>query len=439
MRSDVRGLVAFVGIILLVAIAPRPAAAATFTVTGYVKDFFVVQDPSDITVPDALFTSSTRSEVKPATATANNVRARVNIAVGVNEWLGLEGAYSLVPRLQDDEAAAYGAELASQVTPLYRIDDLRASLSPVRPDAGDHFVVLQNLDRLYATVSGPWFDLYLGRQAIAWGAARAVNPTDVIAPYLYTEIDTEHRIGVDAARLRVPVGALGEVDAGYVAGADAEWKHSAAFLRGKSYAAGIDYSVLAMMFRENVLVGADMTFPIKGAGAWIEAAVVGIDREGESPLSSNDTYTRVTTGLDYSLHNATYLFIEYHYNDAGERSPDDYAVVAGTPAYTEGGVYLLGRHYLIPGISWPVTPLWNLGGSTLINLNDGSFLLAPTLEFNATQNLYLSAGAFAGFGEQPRLSGLSTVVAGAALTFLEFESEFGAYGDVYFVSARYYF
>jgi len=87
--------------------------------------------------------------------------------------------------------------------------------------------VLQNLDRLYATVAAPHFDLYVGRQAIAWGSARAVNPTDIIAPFLYTEIDTEDRVGVDAARLRIPAGALGEIDAAYVGGEDLEWGQSA--------------------------------------------------------------------------------------------------------------------------------------------------------------------------------------------------------------------
>ena len=375
--------------------------------------------------------------------TANNVRARLNVGVGMTDWLAVDGSYNLVPRWQDDEAAAFGAILGQQVTPAYRIDDLRASLWPVRPGADDNLVVLQNLDRLFVTLTAPWFDLYLGRQAIAWGSARSVNPTDVIAPYLYTEIDTEDRIGVDAARLRIPVGALGEIDAGYVAGADAEWDNSAAYVRGKGYGAGIDYSIIAMTFRRHLLLGIDATFPIRGAGVWIEAAGVELDSDRYLGPNLEDNYARLTAGFDYSFRNATYIFLEYHYNGAGVSSASAYSEVAASPAVREGGVYLLGRNYLVPGVAWPVTPLWNLGGTILLNFDDNSWLAAPTLEFNALENVYLAAGAFVGFGDQPEVADTAfTGPESPALLdpgALEFHSEFGAYSDTWFVSARYYF
>ena len=53
-------------------------------------------------------------------------------------------------------------------------------------------------------------------QAIAWGSAFVINPTDVIAPYVYNALDQEERYGVDALRVRVPTGALSETDLGYV-------------------------------------------------------------------------------------------------------------------------------------------------------------------------------------------------------------------------------
>ena len=56
-------------------------------------------------------------------------------------------------------------------------------------------------------------------------------------------------------------------------------------------------------------------------------------------------------GLDYSFNGKTYTFIEYHYNGAGTDRPEDYLTNIDQSAYTRGGVYLLGVHYLAPGIN----------------------------------------------------------------------------------------
>jgi hypothetical protein len=84
-----------------------------------------------------------------------------------------------------------------------------------------------------------------------------------------------------------------------------------------------------------------------------------------------------------------------------------------------------------------------VGGSLLANLNDGSVLAAPTVEYNVMENVYLATGAFVGFGKQPLLSAtaVTTPTAGffAGEAPLDLASEFGAYPDVYFFSARYYF
>jgi hypothetical protein len=98
-------------------------------------------------------------------------------------------------------------------------------------------------------------------------------------------------------------------------------------------------------------------------------------------------------------------------------------------------VYLLGRHFLAAGATWPVTLIFNVGGSVLVNLDDGSLLLSPTVEYNLLENVYLAAGAFVGFGDEP----VSTAGNTSSPAAIDVESEFGSYSDVYYLSARYYF
>ena len=101
------------------------------------------------------------------------------------------------------------------------------------------------------------------------------------------------------------------------------------------------------------------------------------------------------------------------------------------PAYTEGSVYLMGRHYLIPGITYQLNPLITFTGQSLINLADRSIFAAPQAEYNIASDFYLGAGAFISLGRKPAANGEGTPGI--------LRSEFGAYPNIYFASFRYYF
>jgi hypothetical protein len=93
-------------------------------------------------------------------------------------------------------------------------------------------------------------------------------------------------------------------------------------------------------------------------------------------------------------------------------------------------------------VAYPISLLWNVGGTVLFNASDGSYLLAPTVEYNVLDNVYLAAGAFVGLGDQAHILETAGGYGGDPLldpSALRFESEFGAYTDTYFISARYYF
>jgi hypothetical protein len=196
-----------------------------------------------------------------------------------------------------------------------------------------------------------------------------------------------------------------------------------------------------MAFRgDNLLMGADVTRALWEMGSWLEAAVVAAgDEGGRIGDADRIAYGRLAAGLDYSFKNATYAFLEYHYSSAGRNDPAGYARESTSRAYTDGGVYLLGRHYLAAGATWPVTLIFNVGGTVLANLGDGSFLLAPVVEYNVLENAYLAAGAFAGFGDGPALAGDAPPSPAALDGSIDFQSEFGTYADVYYLSLRYYY
>lgn len=396
--------------------------------SGYIKSFAVGIHTAEI--------DNARAELQRDFMWAMNNRARANVAVYLSEWLDFNVSYDLSLRVQDDDMFKADPLLVFQAMSIYRVADLKSVIWPDDPGEGDHVALFQNLDRLYLTLRAPRFDLIVGRQVIAWGSAHAINPTDIIAPFLYTEIDAEDRIGVDAARLRVPAGSLGEVDVGYVAGEDFRWSESAVFARGKFYAGKTDFAVLGVAFRENAMAGVDVTRAVGGAGVWCEAAYVWAEAfDDRSSVGDENDYLRLSAGADYNFGAGVYTFLEYHYNGAGVNDPAEYLrnIASNPTAYRDGAVYFFGRHYIIPGVSWQITPLTVFFAETLANVSDGSFLLAPYVEYNATANIYLSIGGYGAIGENPEM-----VTAGHPEQ-LQVNSEFGAYPKQYYAFLRYYF
>jgi hypothetical protein len=400
------------------------SVAGDFSVGGYVKSYLFLFHPP--TVGD-----SSGARISPSPEALWSNRFRLQASGSPRAWMRLDAAYDLAPRIQS-EGMTGNSLLFGMIDPFsYRAVDLDPDLYPSEPGAVRHFALGQNLDRASVTLRFSSADFTVGRQAIAWGSARVINPTDVLAPFTFETLDTEDRIGVDAVRARIPLGTLSEIDAGYVFGKDLEFGNSAFFARTGLNAARTDFSVLFMGFRENLLLGFDLARPVGRAGFWLETAYVFADALGGENAGVQENYFRASSGVDYNLTGNTYGFIEYHFNGAGAALPRDYVKQYAEVAYTEGSVYLMGRHYLIPGLAWQYNPLVSFTFQSLIHMTDPSVFLAPQVEYNIASDIYLDAGAFVGVGRKPDI--------GNILEPVVLRSEFGGYPNIYFASLRRYF
>lgn len=417
------------GMLLLVlfGVLVTSAQAESFiSLGGYYKIFFVVFNPPR-------WENSTGSGLPERAMGMVNNRLRLNLFSDLGHWISFSLAYCISPRIQDPSLFDQGLFLVDFDLFQYRFIDLKSQLNP-RDDEPSSFAIFQNLDRAFFTIKTGPVDIFIGRQAIAWGSARAINPTDIIASFSFQELDTEDRVGVDAVRVRVPLGFMGELDTGYVFGEDFKFEKSAFYIRSKFYVARTDGSLLLLGFQRNLLAGLDIARSLGGAGFWIEAAYVFVDVFDNDRHTRKNDYFRSTVGLDYSFSGNTYVFIEYHFSGAGTNKPEEYLKNFARPGRPEGAVYLMGKHYLIPGLSYQITPLIMFSGEALFNLSDLSLFLAPQVEYNISQNIYLSAGAFVGMGETPEC-----LVGEDLIPAKRFRSEFGGYPDTYFTSFRIYF
>ena len=398
--------------------------AADFSFSGYYKSYLLTYQPAGIQ-------NSGSDSANPSLLESWTHRLRLNLTYTPQPWMDVNAAYDLAPRIQSPALFRNPLQFG-QIDPFrYRAVDIRAQIYPSEMEASDHVALLQNLDRAAVVFRTAPADITVGRQAIAWGSARGVNPTDVLAPFSFDALDTEDRVGIDAIRARIPLGALSEIDAGYILGEGGEFKNSAFYGRVKFNANKTDATFMFMGFRENLLAGLDLAGAIRGAGYWLETAYVFVDALKPRDKEVNGNYFRASSGVDYSFSGKTYGFIEYHFNGAGASRPEDYLQNYSRSAYTEGAVYLLGRHYLIPGISYQISPLVAFNGQSLVNITDPSIFMTPQIEYNLAPNAYLGAGAFIGVGGRPS--------AIAEADGLELHSEFGGYPNIYFGFFRYYF
>jgi hypothetical protein len=347
------------------------------------------------------------------------------------DWASLELAYTLNPEIQPGFLQG-SSVFPGSGTGEYRVIDLRRRLLPWSSAQVNNIRLYNDLDRAAITLNLPFADVSAGRQAVAWGSARIVNPTDVIVPMRFSAMESEYRLGVDALRIRIPFGSMHEGDIGYIFGEDFRFDRSAAFARVKLHLFQTDISALAMLFREDLMVGADLSRAIGNAGAWLETAYVIPDllNLGTAGEAWAQDYLRLSAGLDYNFSGGLYTYLEAHYNSPGAIDAADYAQLLNEPAYTDGGVYLLGRYYLGLGATYPAGALLPVSALVLVNLTDPSAVISLSVEYNIKENVYWEWGCALGLGRNP-------VLAGSELA--EYRSEFGVYPNTVYTAVKMYF
>jgi len=393
----------YFSLLFSLSLIPAACLAGQLEFGGYAKSFLIFQHSPDGSGDRWMLTNPW--EVKISCLPRDN--------------FSLNLAYIISPHW---ESPASGVEASSSARQ-YRVSDFKPRLLSDSLSAAANLSLWQNLNRAYVRLSFNRADIFMGRQPIAWGSARFINPTDVIAPYGFQELDTEDRIGVDAVRINYPLGQLSEVGLGYISGKDFKPQNSAAYLRPKIYLFKTDLAFTLMKFKNNLLYGIDASRSLGGAGLWWEAGYIDFEEPSEDAF-------RISAGADYRLSDRIYAFGEYHFNGFGELGASSYIENYAKQAYSENVVYLMAKNYFTVGLNYQLTPLLNSGTQPILNIDDKSIVLSQQFDYNLAQNSYLSFGFYTGLGKGPEI-----ILGGGSVI----RSEFGSYSDIYFASYKIYF
>jgi hypothetical protein len=250
----------------------------------------------------------------------------------------------------------------------------------------------------------PYGHVLIGRQRIAWGSGRLWNPTDFFNPVSPTAIEPDEKVGVDALFLTFNRGAFGALQLVGAPGRDERGVAHKGAIRWRDTVGVTDYALLIGNIDDKIVLGGDLTTNLFDGGLRFEALM--------TLSTGRRASTQVVAGYDYTLTTALfpaglYLLVEYLYNSDTNNPPSPAEVSqeivptpeqlpqSGTdvPPPTTGSNRLETRshHQLGLSASYDLTPLWNLKGAFIIDLEEGSRFFAPTLTWSVTSNIDLTA------------------------------------------------
>lgn len=248
-----------------------------------------------------------------------------------------------------------------------------------------------SIDRLYAAISRGPVDLTLGKQTMPWGSGILLKPTALAQSVPATDLRAE-REGLWAARLYI--AASDEAGFTFVA-ATPEDACCYPTILGRftiDFAeSGLSAQVAWLDASDDVQVGIDFKTEFE-IGFWVEATYA-VHMSGQNDVGTLEA----EVGVDYTfpVFLGWYTALEWLHHGAGIADKNDY-LTSGLQG-TERG-FFLGTDYGVLLNRIAVHANWQILLVSMLNLRDLSGIVAPQVQWLATDQLDLSVGGNLTFG-----------------------------------------
>ena len=249
-------------------------------------------------------------------------------------------------------------------------------------------------DRLSVGLSEGPVEVEIGRQAISWATTLFLTPADPFAPFDPSDPFREYRGGIDAVRLRVFPGPFTEVEAVVRVAETNLGTTVTALARAQTSSGGWAFGGWAGMLHD------DPSMALFATGAFAATVI-----RSEATLREDDAgemTVRATLGLDRFFtpgRKDLYLIAELQYDGLGARDASSILEITSSKSFIRGEIQTLGRWTAVMQASYQIHALVGLDAMALVNLADGSTLLAPGLSWAATKSTSIRVGIYSGLGE----------------------------------------
>lgn len=244
-----------------------------------------------------------------------------------------------------------------------------------------------NVDRVYVDLHFKGFDLSIGKQRAALGVSYLWAPLDVFNRVNVLE-PKEEKPGTNAIKLYIPLGPASSITA--IVSPEEKFNTSRYGLRMKTHLLGIDAALT--MVRDGQKDYSIYGLDLRGEnfiGWWIEAGFV--NSHGQEDI-------KLVLGFDYTfpINDGLYWLSEYYYDSSGVKDlyEYDYSLLL------TGDRFTLTRNYFFSLLRYGFTQFLQGSASYIGNWDDGSFILAPTVAYEVSQSISISAGCYFPLGKK---------------------------------------
>lgn len=237
------------------------------------------------------------------------------------------------------------------------------------------------LDRFYIDITGKGFQFTVGRQRINWGQTFVWNPNDIFNAYSYFDFDYVERPGSDAARFQLFPSYSSVIELAVKVNSENELT-TAALVRVNKWSYDFQF-IGGYVNSEDIVIGTGWSGNIgstsfRGEISWFEPA-------GEK---SDSTGTGLfTIGFDRSFSNNSMLQLQFMYCNDPIKFDDFESFYTGSLSAKE---LAISEYSIFAGYTIPVTPLINLGASSIIYPDLKGLFIGPTIDISLSQDIDFS-------------------------------------------------
>jgi hypothetical protein len=338
-------------------------------------------------------------------SSAGLVRSRFSLNAKYADWLNSEIAYEQRARLVSGEAStgAGGSILPSEAEAPYRMSQLDWQLA----DSGTTFAYRHEFDRALVSLHPAWGEITIGRQAIGLGRGVLFGAVDIFSPFSPLEVDREWRRGVDAVRAEWNVTDTSSLE--LLAAFGESWDDSALLGRARGYIGSVDGELILGKRAQDSMFGSSLSAAVLGAEVHLELALFDTSEALPDGALFGDDHlvAKGVFGASYTFDvgNGVTLLVEYHYSGFGVKDIEEAMSRLEDPIFRErylrGDTQILGQHAMALQLTYPFNE--TLSGALLVLQSplDGSGLVVPSIGWDLTQNLSLTASGFFPWGNEP--------------------------------------
>ena len=253
------------------------------------------------------------------------------------------------------------------------------------------------LDNIYLRTSFSKFDLTIGRQPLSLGTGYAWNPLDIFNRKDLID-PTYEQPGVNALQIEIPLQDRTLLDA--IILPDSTWEMSTKMIQIKQGFGSFDIS-LNGAYQHHLVSNAEAGYGYESVyfvgGAFVgEFWEFGLWGETLWSLDVDDNYGEFVLGTDHTLNNGLYIMCEYLHNSLGADEDD----LHDHYMYNyRGEIHSLMKNYIFTMGMYNVTDYIASSMVVFGNLDDGSYILAPQIDWEVFEDVTVGVWVSQSFGE----------------------------------------